>query len=73
MAARSYSGANSIPTTTDVFNASSNRAGPESTSMDREHRVGNTVDRVDQLSSVTLLGLAVAGAVVMLALHWVVG
>lgn len=28
-----------------------------------EHRVGNTVDKVDQVSSVTLLGMAVAGAI----------
>ncbi|GJD90202.1 MULTISPECIES: hypothetical protein [Methylobacterium] len=32
------------------------------------HRVGEDVNEVDQLSSVTLLGLAVAGAVVMLLL-----
>lgn len=73
MATQSYSGTNSIPTTNDVLNASANRAGPESTSMDREHRVGNTVDKVDQVSSVTLLGMAIVGAVAMLALHWLVG
>lgn len=32
------------------------------------HRVGEDVNDVDQTSSVTLLGLAVAGAVVMLLL-----
>jgi hypothetical protein len=41
--------------------------------MNREHRVGNTVDQVDQVSSVTLLGFAVAGSIVMLAAHWLVG
>ena len=33
-----------------------------------EHRVGQGVDSVDQLSSVTLLGVAVAGAVAALLL-----
>jgi hypothetical protein len=65
--------ANPHQTTTDVRNADANRAGPESTSMNREHRIGDTVDKGDQVSSVTLLGFAIAGAVVMLAAHWVVG
>ncbi|MET0531391.1 MAG: hypothetical protein ABW003_24170 [Microvirga sp.] len=59
--------------TTNVVNASANRAGPESTSMNPEYRVGDTVDKVDQVSSVTLLGMAIVGAVAMLALHWLVG
>lgn len=58
---------------TSAINASANRAGPESTSMRSEHRAGNTVDKVDQVSSVTLLGMAIVGAVAMLALHWLVG
>jgi hypothetical protein len=73
MTARVYPGANPIPTTNDVVNADANRAGPESTSMEREHRIGNTVDKVDQLSSVTLLGLALVGSAVMLTAHWLVG
>lgn len=59
--------------TNPVVNASANRAGPQSTSMNSEHREGNTVDKGDQMSSVTLLGMAIAGAVAMLALHWLVG
>lgn len=65
--------ANPRQTTDPVLNADANRAGPESTSMKREHRVGNTVDKVDQVSSVTLLGMAVAGSAVMLLAHWVLG
>ncbi|KQP38374.1 hypothetical protein ASF49_05065 [Methylobacterium sp. Leaf104] len=49
------------------------RAGAASPSMNREHRLGLTVDQVDQVSSVTLLGMAVAGSMVMLATHWLVG
>ena len=30
---------------------------------DPEHLVGNTIDKVDQVSSITLLGMAVAGAI----------
>lgn len=60
-------------TTTDVLNADANKAGPESTSMNREHRIGNTVDKVDQVSSVTLMGMAIAGSAVMLGAHWLVG
>jgi hypothetical protein len=60
-------------TTNDVRNVDAHRTGPHSTSMNREHRVGNTVDQVDQVSSVTLLGFAVAGSIVMLAAHWLVG
>ncbi|MGU3360359.1 hypothetical protein ACLBWX_08510 [Methylobacterium sp. M6A4_1b] len=50
-----------------------NRAGAAGTTMNREHRLGLTVDKVDQVSSVTLLGMAVAGSIVMLAAHWLVG
>ncbi|WP_264045566.1 hypothetical protein [Methylobacterium flocculans] len=60
-------------TTNDVLNADANKAGPESTSMNREHRIGNTVDKVDQVSSVTLMGMAIAGSAVMLGAHWLVG
>jgi hypothetical protein len=73
MTARVYPGTNSIPSTNDVINADANKAGLESTSMTREHRAGDTVDKVDQLSSVTLLGLAIVGSAVMLLAHWVVG
>ena len=37
-----------------------------------EHRVGQDVDSVDQLSSVTLLGIAVLGAVASLISVWLV-
>lgn len=70
MAALNHLDATPRQTTHDVLNADANRAGPESTSMDREHRVGNTIDKVDQVSSVTLLGFAIAGSVVMLGAHW---
>ena len=62
-----------LQTTNDVRKADANRTGLDSTSMNREHRVGNTVDQVDQVSSVTLLGFAVVGSIVMLAAHWLVG
>lgn len=73
MDARTPLDANPRQPTTDVLNADANRAGPESTSMSREHRIGNTVDQVDQVSSVTLLGFAIAGSAVMLTAHWLVG
>jgi hypothetical protein len=73
MNARVYPGPNTIPTTNDVVNADANKAGTESTSMNREHRTGDTVDKGDQVSSVTLLGFAVAGSAVMLGAHWLVG
>jgi hypothetical protein len=73
MNARGYPGSNTIPTTNDVVNADANKAGTESTSMNREHRTGDTVDKGDQVSSVTLLGFAVVGSAVMLAAHWLVG
>jgi hypothetical protein len=73
MNARVYPGPNTIPTTNDVINADANKAGTESTSMNREHRTGDTVDKGDQVSSVTLLGFAVAGSAVMLGAHWLVG
>ncbi|KQP82873.1 hypothetical protein [Methylobacterium sp. Leaf117] len=73
MTARIYPGANPIPSTNDVINADANKAGTESTSMNREHRAGDTVDKVDQVSSVTLLGMAIAGSAVMLLAHWIVG
>ena len=59
--------------TTEVVNASAHRAGPDSSSMNPKHRDGDTVDKVDQVSSVTLLGMAVVGAGAMLVLHWLVG
>ena len=73
MTARVYPGSTATPTTNDVVNADANKAGTESTSMNREHRVGNTVDKVDQVSSVTLMGMAIVGSAVMLAAHWLVG
>ncbi|MCE4226960.1 hypothetical protein HCU64_24790 [Methylobacterium sp. C25] len=36
------------------------------------HYVGQNVNTVDQLSSVTLLGLAVFGAVVVVLANWLV-
>ncbi|WP_375409772.1 hypothetical protein [uncultured Methylobacterium sp.] len=71
MTARSYP--STIPTTNDVVNADSMKAGVESTSMDPAHRVGNTVDKVDQVSSITLLGFAVTGAVLVILTHLVLG
>ena len=65
--------ANPRQTATDVSEADADRAGAASPSMNREHRLGLTVDKVDQVSSVTLLGFAVAGSIVMLAAHWLVG
>jgi hypothetical protein len=73
MTARVYPGTNPIPTTNDVVNADANKAGVESTSMQGIHRAGDTVDKVDQLSSVTLLGLAIVGSAVMLTAHWLLG
>lgn len=73
MTANTYPAADAGGPTNNVVNASANRAGLESTSMNPEHRDGNTVDKVDQVSSVTLLGMAIVGAVAMLALHWLVG
>ncbi|MCJ2082767.1 hypothetical protein [Methylobacterium sp. J-090] len=73
MTVSTYPAADAGRPTNNVVNASANRAGAESTSMKSEHRVGNTVDKVDQVSSVTLLGIAIVGAVAMLALHWLVG
>ncbi|MCJ2045397.1 hypothetical protein MKK58_12780 [Methylobacterium sp. J-078] len=60
-------------TTNDVLGADAPRVGPEGATMNRAHRVGDTVDRVDQVSSVTLLGMAIVGAGVMLVAHWIVG
>ena len=73
MTARIYPGTESTPSTTDVINADANKAGTESTSMNLEHRTGDTVDKVDQVSSVTLMGMAIAGSAVMLGAHWLVG
>jgi len=73
MTARSYPSTNPNPTTIDVVNADSMKAGPESTSMDSSHRRGNTVDKVDQVSSITLLGFAVTGAVLAVLSHMVLG
>ena len=73
MTARSYPSTNPTPTTNNVVNADSMKAGPESTSMDPAHRVGNTVDKVDQVSSITLLGFAVTGAVLVVLTHLVLG
>ena len=73
MTARSYPSTNPNPTTSNVVNADSMKAGPESTSMDPVHRVGDTVDKVDQVSSVTLLGFAVTGAVLVVLTHMVIG
>ncbi len=73
MTARVYPSTNPTPPTNAVVNADSMKAGPESTSMDPEHRVGNTVDKVDQVSSVTLLGFAVTGATLVILTHMVLG
>lgn len=73
MTARVYPDTGTIPTTNDVINADANKAGPESTSMRGDHRTGDTIDKVDQVSSVTLLGFAVVGSAVMLVAHWLVG
>jgi hypothetical protein len=62
-----------LQTTNDVVNADANKAGPQSTSMERQHRAGDTIDKVDQVSSVTLLGFAIVGSGVMLVAHWLVG
>ncbi|MCK2053746.1 hypothetical protein [Methylobacterium sp. 37f] len=59
--------------TSAIRDGGSSREGLDSTVMKREHRVGNTVDKVDQVSSVTLLGFTVAGSAVMLVAHWLVG
>ncbi len=40
---------------------------------DPVHRQGDTIDKVDQLSSVVLLGFALAGAAVAIAAHMVLG
>lgn len=73
MTARVYPDPSSTPATNKVVNADSMKAGPESTSMDPAHRVGNTVDKVDQVSSVTLLGFALTGAVLVVLTHMVIG
>ena len=73
MTARVYPHPSSTTSTNAVVNADSMKAGPESTSMKPEHRVGNTVDKVDQVSSVVLLGIAVTGAVLVTLSHLVVG
>lgn len=47
--------------------------GPSGSGANKpEHRLGQDVDGVDQLSSVTLLGIAVGGAVTALLLVWLV-
>lgn len=56
-------------TTVDV---DSTRVGSGSASMKPEHQVGNTVDKVDQLSSVTLMGMAIGGSAVMLTALWLI-
>lgn len=73
MTVRIFPGPDSLSSTQDVVNADSNQAGPESTSMEGQHRTGDTVDKGDQVSSVTLLGFAIAGSAVMLLAHWVIG
>jgi hypothetical protein len=73
MTVRVFPGPDELPATNDVVNADANKAGPESTSMERQHRAGDTVDKGDQVSSVTLLGFAIAGSAVMLMAHWLVG
>ena len=72
MTVRVYSNPDPLPTTNDVVNADANKAGPQSTSMKGEHRAGDTVDKGDQVSSVTLLGFAIVGAGVMLVAHWLI-
>jgi hypothetical protein len=73
MTARGYPGTGTIPTTNGVVNNEANKAGLESTSVSGEHRTGDTIDKVDQVSRVTLLGVAAAGAAVMLGACWCVG
>ena len=51
-------------------NTSSASSGPANQPI---HRQGQDVDSVDQVSSVTLMGLAVAGAVVADLLLWLMG
>jgi len=60
-------------TTNAALRADAPRVGAGGATMNRAHRVGDTIDTVDQVSSVTLLGMAVVGAGVMLVAHWIVG
>ena len=51
-------------------NTSSASSGPANQPI---HRQGQDVDSVDQVSSISLMGLAVTGAVVADLLLWLVG
>ncbi|GJD93438.1 hypothetical protein [Methylobacterium iners] len=53
--------------------ANPNQTGHHSSALNADHRVGGTIDTADQLSSVTLLGLAVAGAAAAILLHALLG
>ena len=64
---------NPTPTTNNVVNADSMKAGPESTSMEADHRIGDTINKVDQVSSITLLGFAVVGALSVVLIHALIG
>lgn len=72
MTVRVYSNPNPLPTAKDIINADGNKAGLQSISMKREHRDGDTVDKGDQVSGVTLFGFAIVGASVMLVAHWLI-
>ena len=73
MNAQSRSTATPLKTTLDVVNADSIPVGRQSSTIEPQHRAGDTVDKVDQVSSITLLGLAIVGAGVTLVFHWLLG
>ncbi|RYF04812.1 MAG: hypothetical protein EOO77_29150 [Oxalobacteraceae bacterium] len=55
-----------------IYPGSPDRPGEGANSV--EHRIGHDVDSVDQLSSVTLMGLGIGGAAVALILvHFLIG
>ncbi|GJD74103.1 hypothetical protein [Methylobacterium goesingense] len=60
-------------TTNAMLRTDASPVGPDGATMNRAHRIGDTIDTVDQVSSVTLLGMALVGAGVMLVAHWIVG
>lgn len=73
MSARVYPSANPVPTTNEVLNANPNQTEVHSPAQAPEHNAGDTINKVDQLSSVTLLGLAVVGAATVVLIHHLIG
>ena len=73
MNVRVYPNPNSSPVSGNASTTNRNQTGSETPTLNPSHMVGNTVDTVDQVSSVTLLGFAVTGAALVVLTQAVIG